>query len=405
MRIRNTHLTYCLNVHPGESWEQNLAAIGSDAMEVRRQVAPGQPFGLGLRLSDAASRELVADDELERFKDFLAAGDLYAFTINGFPFGAFHGQAVKDNVYRPDWSDAARADYTIRLLDILAELLPPGVEGSISTVPLSYKHWPRSPGALAAMCENLARCAAHAADILERTGRLIVVAPEPEPDCLLETLDETLAFFDGPLMKLGSAGLGRQGIGASAAQAMLRRHVGVCTDTAHQAVQFEQPAASIRRLVDAGVTIGKIQLSAALEADATRESLAAVARFDEPTYLHQTNVRLGDGRLLRYPDLRAALVDDAARQSGATWRVHFHVPLFAGQLGPLRSTNYLLDDDLAALLAQTGPDGQAICSNVEIETYTFGVLPPDLRPERLTDGIAREFQWTRRQLMTQEGPR
>ena len=177
------HLTYCLNLHPGEAWAENFAAIQTHVLAIRDRVAPGGPFGLGLRLGDRAARELAPATRLAELRDFLAAHGLYAFTVNGFPYGAFHGTAVKENVYRPDWRSAERLDYTVRLAEILAALLPEGVAGSISTVPVSYKDWMKSEADLRPAVENLAECAHRLEELYRRTGKDIALALEPEPDC------------------------------------------------------------------------------------------------------------------------------------------------------------------------------------------------------------------------------
>ena len=422
---RPIHLTYCLNVHPGESWAENLAAIEDKTMRVRAAVRAGlaghgsegspiakyrdrEPhiaggFGLGLRLSNRAARELAEAEELKHFKDFLSANGLYVFTINGFPYGQFHHAAVKHEVYRPDWSQPERAEYTNLLADILAELLPEGVEGSISTVPVSYKGWLNDAG-LEQACVNLAGVALHLHELRTRTGRDICLALEGEPDCLLETTDQAVAFLTGLFRHLGRqrlvsvAGMTRQ-----QAQGVLEEHVGVCADTAHVAVEFEDPAESLRQFQAAGIRIAKIQLSAALRVPRPANSAGQLEAFCDPVYLHQTKVRNADGQVRSYADLPEALAQMASHEchghgraahwqdAGAAfqeeWRVHFHVPLFFEQVGGLESTSRLLDESFWLLLR-----GGA-CPNLEIETYTFTVLPPALAVQDVCEGIAREYLW------------
>src|SRR5947207_4572211 len=136
---RGAHLAYCTNIHPGENWAQTFASLQNYTLAVRDRVCRGQLFAIGLRLSDEASRELINPDTLRHFRDWLAAENCYVFTINGFPFGRFHGGRVKEQVFAPDWSSPARLDFTNRLFDILASLLPDGMEGSVSTLPGSFK--------------------------------------------------------------------------------------------------------------------------------------------------------------------------------------------------------------------------------------------------------------------------
>ena len=259
------HLTYCLNVHPGETWAENLDAIREKAGAVRRRIAPGSPFGLGLRLSRQAAEELAAGDRLSEFRDVMESRGLYAFTINGFPYGRFHGAPVKAEVYAPDWRTPERCDYTCLLADLLAELLPAGVTGSISTVPVSYKPWAIGESGVEQACRMLCDTVAHLAQIRDRTGVEIHIGLEPEPDCLVETTAEAVAFFDGPLAKHGLEHLRKQhGLGRSEAREILDRHVGICVDTAHAAVEFERPAEVLAKFAQKGIRVSKIQLSSAL---------------------------------------------------------------------------------------------------------------------------------------------
>lgn len=384
------HLTYCLNVHPGESWEENFAAIRDKALKVRDLVGREGPFGLGLRLSCEAAKTLSRPEKLSQFRRFLDGQGLYAFTINGFPYGRFHGAAIKEDVYRPDWRAPERRDYTILLADILAELLPAGVAGSISTVPGSYKQWLGGADDIAAMVANLTDVAAHLAELRERTGRRICLALEPEPDCYIETTSEAIKFFTGPLSAGAQSG------------EVIRRHLGVCFDTAHLAVAFEDLGESLSRLREAEVPVAKIQLSAALRAKKGSGTFFAetaispaktqyfqkryLTPFCDEIYLHQVKVRGGDGSLRSYPDLPQAIQAEAGGEQDE-WRVHFHVPLFFEGAGPLGSTNSLLDSRFVEAVTQGASE------HLEIETYTFDVLPPALRADDVTKSIAREYQW------------
>ncbi len=141
MRIDPFHLTYCSNIHAGESWQEVSGALAACLPRIRTHLAHEGPLGVGLRLSAAAARTLVRPDVLSRFQGFLERGGYYVFTINGFPFGAFHGTRVKEDVYSPDWRDPERLDYTSRLARLQAALLAghPGIEGSVSTVPGGFR--------------------------------------------------------------------------------------------------------------------------------------------------------------------------------------------------------------------------------------------------------------------------
>src|SRR5258706_10988716 len=156
MRVGDAHLTYCTIIHAGESWHDVRANVERHVVDVKHRVAPDEPFGVGLRLSARAAEELAAGDELSRFERCLIEQRLYVFTINGFPYGPFHGTPVKAAVYRPDWIEPERVAYTNRLADLLARLLPDGVDGTISTVPGCFRARV-ADGSVRAIADNIAR--------------------------------------------------------------------------------------------------------------------------------------------------------------------------------------------------------------------------------------------------------
>ena len=370
-------LTYCLNVHPGETWDENLRAIETYATAVRDALAPAGPFGLGLRLSAVAAETLLAPGNIEHFRDVLSGHNFYVFTINGFPYGEFHETPVKTSVYRPDWRDPHRVTYTNRLADVLAAVLPDGVNGSISTVPVSYGPWIESPSDVEPALDNLRACVRHLADVEQRTARRIRLALEPEPDCYVEDTPGTVRFFE-------------QALSGKDAD-LVRTYVGVCFDTCHLAVQYEDLRASLQQLVAAGITIPKMQISAALQmpcAAATRERLEP---FADAVYLHQVKVRTGE-RIVSYADLPAFLDAPSADTDAAETRVHCHVPLYFDGNGGLRSTNAALTPELFADAVRAGID------HFEIETYTFNVLPPELQAKGVVNSIAEEYRWVMERL-------
>jgi len=380
----NKHLTYCLNIHPGETWPEILEAVRTHACAVRDRIHPGNPFGLGLRLGHRAAEALSAAGECEIFRAFLESEDLYVFTLNGFPYGAFHGTPVKTNVYAPDWRTAQRRDYTIALIDILAALVPAETHGSISTVPGSYKTWIKNDNDVRGMAQHLADCAAHADRVRASTGRTIEICLEPEPDCYLETTNEALSFLGERLFQYGVPHLCSTGRYAhDTAEMILRRHIGVCLDTCHVALQYESLSEALSRYEEAGVRVSKIQISAALSAVPTPEARRELSVFDEPVYLHQVKARRA-GNLHSYPDLPPALEDPAPADE---WRVHFHVPLYFTGSTALNSTAVEID---RAFLATVDASR---ATHLEIETYTFDVLPQELRAQDVAASIACEYEW------------
>lgn len=391
---QNLHLTYCTNIHPGESWPQVRANLEQYLPLLKARLAPTASFGIGLRLADQAARQLLSGDALTSLQAWLAQHSLYVFTLNGFPFGGFHHQVVKEQVYAPDWSTPARLDYTLRLARILAELLPAGMEGSISTLPLSYKPWWPTPEARQQIYQesshHLAKLVAELVRIQETAGKLLHVDLEPEPDGLLENTADVIHFFQDWLLPIGGRSLAQHlGISQAAAEAQLLNHVRLCYDTCHLAVAYEDPASALAQLQAVGIQIGKIQLSAALQvmlppqASERQRLRQRLQPFAESTYLHQVVERQPGGRLHHYPDLTTAL-PQLDQTPGQEWRIHFHVPIFLYDYDSLRSTQA----DLWSVL-QMLPTG---CQHLEIETYTWEVLPPALKLDVLAS-IQREYEW------------
>ena len=382
------HLTYCLNVHPGESWNEVFGNVRDKACAVRDRLRTTGLFGLGLRLGQEAATQLQAPGVLEEFTAFLKQESLYVFTLNGFPYGGFHQQGLKERVYQPDWRTTARRDYTVQLVDLLAALLPDGQEGSISTVPGSFKPWIIRPGEEPRMVERLVECVAHLAALYERTGKLLHLGLEPEAGCTLETTAETISFFEARLLATGRAFLARRrGCPPEQAEAEIRRHLGVCFDTCHAAIQFEELEPALQAYRSAGIRISKVQLSAALEVHNERSQLEALRPFVEPVYLHQVKARTRMGTLRGWNDLPDALRDIHPRGEVERLRIHFHVPLY-----------WHGDHLLGTTAAQLTPAFlKAACADpvthLEIETYTFDVLPAALRAGDVVESVAREFDW------------
>lgn len=382
------HLTYCLNVHPGETWAENVAAIGEKTVLIRDQVAPGTRFGLGLRIAHQASVDLLDARVRQAARELLAAHNFYAFTINGFPYGRFHRDRVKEQVYAPDWRTRQRRDYTIALVNILADFLPPDCDGSISTSPASCKGWINSREDVQLMVERLADCAAHLGRVHRETGKEIHLGLEPEPGCYLETTEETVTFFTESLFPQGALYLaGREGSSVGDAEALLRRHVGVCFDTCHVAIQFENLVDSLRCYRAAGIRLSKVQLSAALHASVDKACLDALEPFCEKVYLHQVKARSRTGALRSWMDLPEALGDLRRAVDIEALRVHFHVPLFLDSFGVLGSTAGALTPAFFHELRE------GAVSHLEIETYTFDVLPEPLREGGIVRSIAQEYAW------------
>ncbi|MEI6971898.1 MAG: metabolite traffic protein EboE [bacterium] len=387
--FHGAHLTYCLNIHPGETWEENVVAIRQYAAKVRDLVAPGGAFGLGLRLSRRAVGTLGDPVHLQAFKRMLADNRMYAFTINGFPFGAFHGTTVKTDVYRPDWRQPERLDYTCRLAEVLAAVLPEGMDGSISTLPVSYREWMKEECDYQAAVEHLAACAARLHELRDRTGCEVHLGLEPEPDCALETTEDVVDFFERRLLPGGAKWLGDHcGLPARETEGVLRRHIGVCFDTCHMSVQFASLEQGITALVGRGIRISKVQISAALRTMVGPDSAGRLEAFVDPVYLHQVKMMDAEGHKQSHPDMtRELLAAWRCAPAAGECRIHFHVPLYVSEYDGIESTAADISPSFLLSAAKAG------VRHFEIETYTFNVLPPALRRQAVEQSIAGEYAW------------
>jgi sugar phosphate isomerase/epimerase len=379
-------LAYGMNVHAGGSADVLEAALASTVEPLRERLRAGGSFGLAVRLDRDGVDELTLDEERRRrVGELLAAAGLFAFTGNAFVVGAFHEAGTKASVYRPTWASEERARYTVAFARVLAAWAEAaGEDGpvSLSTAPLSFKPFAEPVGFLDAAAARIAGVARALGDVEDETGVAVRLAIEPEPLCTLETTEETIAFFDGPLAR------------ALRGDDAARRRVGVCYDVCHQAVEGEDPAAGLAALAAAGVAVEKVQASCALslEDPADPAGRAALARYDEPRWLHQVVAGVGPSAL-RAADLPEALGTTTGTPSprwlaARPWRVHCHVPVHRATLAPpLRTTQPALEAALRAVVRH------GHCRHLEVETYAWAGLPAEVRAGGLVESLARELEW------------
>lgn len=383
------HLTYCTNIHAADGWDAVNASVRHFAAALKQRLSPTAPFGIGLRLSARDARELLQSTRLDEFRRFLDQHGLYVALINGFPHGSFHRTPVKAEVYAPDWRDEERVRYTLDLVAILERLLPEGLDGGISTAPLSYKPWVADVDTRP-FIRNVVRVAEALVRARRRTGARLHLDIEPEPDCVIETNDEFLDFFTRLLADGAPLLASSLDCDATTARAHLVDHVAMCLDCCHFAVEYEDARTALDRLGAAGVKVGRVQLSSAIKVRFPRDETASAGlverlrRFADATYLHQVIERRGQ-TLRHFPDLDEAL-DRSESPAGAEWRIHFHVPLFASEYEGLGSTQDYVREMLA--LARQSH----FAHHFEIETYTWDVLPAGLKID-LLDSIEREYRW------------
>jgi hypothetical protein len=379
MRLNHgLHLGYCTNIHRGETWAETFESLKTNTLAVKARVCPRDQYGIGLRLSERAARELSERETLLAFQRWLGQNRCYVFTINGFPYGQFHGTRVKENVYRPDWTMPQRLAYTSLLFDLLAQLVPPDIEGSVSTLPGSFKEFIHHADEAKHIRTNLWHCVEHIARVSSQTGRKLHLGLEPEPLCFLETSSETVHFFDRLRAEHPN-------------DPRLDEHLGVNYDTCHLAVEFEEAANALAVFQHHRVKLSKIHLSNALRVTPTAEVREALRAFADDIYFHQTVVRREDGSRVIYRDLGDVLTSEpiGTIPEAAEWRIHFHIPLHSPPTELFGNTADHLLGALDVLAANP-----ALCSHLEMETYTWEVLPPELKNRSVVDQLVAEYDWT-----------
>ncbi len=373
-------LAYCTNIHRGEGWNETFDGLKKHALRVRDCVSADKPFVLGLRLSNQALVELKEPRALKDFRDWLEKENCLVAGINGFPFGSFHGVAVKEKVFSPDWCEPARLEYTKGLFDLLAEVGAVDRAGTVSTLPGSSKSFNRDADAQKLMRKNILECAEHLSRLRDRTGLNMRLALEPEPMGLVENTAETIQLFNQLRDEASNV-------------AHVDEFLGVCYDTCHFALQYEDPAEAITRLNQNGASVVKLHLSSALRLEPTTRALQRLSFMQEPVYLHQCIGKREDGTLERYKDIPDALASQSI-QVLEEMRVHFHVPLNAENLGDDLSTTSAHLMGALDVVART----PGLVRELEIETYTWEVLPEAMRSHDVVDQIVGEYQWTLREL-------
>lgn len=390
------HLTYCTNIHPGNSWQDHFESLQENFPLIKSEISPNASMAIGLRLSNDASITLTEPQEFIKFKDWLIKEDAYVFTMNGFPYGEFHETVVKDQVHTPDWLTPERLAYTLRLSDILVKLLPEGMDGGISTSPLSYRYWFETEKAREEATniatKNILAVVEHMYHQKLDTNKVLHLDIEPEPDGMLETGPEFINWYIDYLLPLGKQYLSNKlKLSDEECETVIKEHVRLCYDVCHFALGYERHPEVVNQLKEHGIKIGKFQISAALKAKLPenqndRNSIkAAFAKFNESTYLHQVIAQKKDNSILRYRDLPPALADTNDRDT-IEWRAHFHVPIFESDFGLLQSTQ---SDILEVLKLQ---EELNLCQHFEVETYTWGVLSTELKLP-LPSSISRELLW------------
>ena len=389
------HLTYSTLVHPADDWDQLWKSVNTYLPQVKSRMSPNQTFGTCLRISAPSAAALSADPvKRADLKKFLADNDLYVYTANAFVYGVFKKQIIKEDVYEPDWQTDDRVEYTMQVANLLAELAPEGIEPSIQSAPLGFKPKVTGDNVVQTYTTNVIRVVSHLVKLHEDMGRVVTLGLEPEPRCFLETTDETVDYFTRHLYSGETAKRLAKATGLNEADAAvaMRKHTGVVFDIGHQAVGYEDIPTSLQKLVDSGVQIVKLQEAASMfMPNVTQKTVDALQPFAKTIYLSQT-CQKKDGKTTWFLNLEDAFEDWYKNPGPRDWRTHFHVPVFLNDLGAFGTTRFALEEALA--FHRKTP----LSAHLEIETYTWDVLPDHLKTGDIVEYVCREMDWVKGQL-------
>jgi len=392
------HLTYSTLVHPGDTWPEMWDSLNRYVPQVKARVSPNKSFGVSLRLSASSAQTLTGNPaEREKLKDFLKQNDMYLYTVNAFPYGPFKNRVVKKDVYEPDWSTDLRSTYTMQVADILADVAAPHVQPSIQSPPLGFKPKVTGPEYVNEFTRHVISTVAHQVKLEKKTGRTVTLCLEPEPACFLETTDEAVDYFNNHLYASDAVSMlvKATGLNKSQAEAALRKHLGMVYDICHQAVEYEDIGASLRKLADNGIPVFKLQEAAALRVpNVTKETVDAMRPFADTVYLTQT-IEKSDGKLNRYLNLEDAFAAfEQNPKAKREWRTHVHVPVFLDKIGEhFETTRFAIEDALKF------HKKYKLSPQLEIETYTWDVLPDSMKTGSIVDYVQRELDWVKGQLV------
>ena len=397
MKLSGTlgHLTYSTLVHAGDNWDQMRASVEEFVPKVKRRLGVEGKFGVSLRISGDSQKTLSESAQARSdLKKFLDGEGLYVFTINAFPYGPFKGQRVMERVYEPDWTTNQRVEYTKAIADISVEITDADTSPSIQTAPLAFAPNVSDDNYIARFTTSVFEVISHLYHLEARTGRRVKLSIEPEPACYLETTDETVAFFKERMYApAGVAELAKIAqIPLSEAEGAIKRYLGIVFDIGHQSVGYEDIPQSLEKLVNAGIPIFKLQEAAALWVESlSLDIVPELRRFTDTIYLSQTSLKTADG-IVKYLNLGEALDAYEANPVPTEMRTHFHVPVFLEEIGPFKTTRFAVQQALAMHRKQPLSD------HLEIETYTWDVLPAELKTGDIVDYVSRELEFVMKEL-------
>jgi len=352
-------LGYCTNVFPGDSFDSVIRNLEQFVRPLKQALS--FDTGIGIWLSANA----LLDADAARLKETLEECGVQLMTCNGFPAVNFHAKQVRHDVYLPNWSMDARLEYTTGLAQLCAAVTKRPSFG-ISTLPLGWNKHEFDNKDAAAL---LSTCFDSLEELEQNSGISIHLDIEAEPGCRLQTSNDVSNFVNA----------------AFGDDERVRRYLRVCHDTCHAAVMQESIETCLKHYEEAGLLIGKVQVSSAIQCFVNEtnanDNYQGLAQFNEPKFLHQTTIQT-DETLHFFEHLDDAL---KARLNGL-WRVHFHVPIHKSSLGMVQTTQQDLKHTIEILKTYD-------IETWEVETYTWNEMPSTIKQDELVESMSKELHW------------
>ena len=373
-------LTCCLGHDAADSWADVRALLSGKAAEIGAKASPEQPFAIGLSLSARAVGELADAEARYELLEILSRNDYRAVMADG----RYPANPGTEGVPL-DWRDPGMTIYITRLAELMAGIAPEGEAVSIATLPGAPIPETGSEDE-EVIAANLLDAAALLIRLEESTGVPTRLAIQPEPGFLIGNSAQAVAFFERHL--LSDAAVTRvvtaTGMPAGDVASALPAHLGLCYDTGHAAVSFEDAGEALGKLSAAGVPIHRLQLSGALAvASVDQAAREALAGLDATRIVARRKDETTDQTKL------VEALEAGSAADGEEWRIHCHLPCNAEPKKPLAAA---ADPALAVLERHRE---RPVAPHAALEVETTGDVtdaPPD------AETLAAGLQWVRERL-------
>jgi hypothetical protein len=377
-------LSYCTNIHFGESWEEVFYILKFHSRKLRNAFLKMDQFGIGLRLSNSSIINLSKSSFFFDFLFWLKINNFYIKSVNGFPYSFFGSNYIKDNVYLPDWSNFKRYIYSRRIIILFSNFLNKNNFGGISTLPLSYKYFFCNysyNNLYIKSIKYLYSLLILLNDIYVNNKIFIHLDIEPEPDCVVSNTLDYINFFKKWLLDRIILYFLKKKI-----HMFILNYFRICFDICHSSVEFESICQSFNSIFLFNIKFGKFQISSSLKIDKMNFYNSYVFSYlPETPYIHQVYGKTFYDNIITYKDISLAHIL-LYKKKIVEYRIHYHVPIFFDKYEIFESTQQYIIEFFKLLKKRNA------FYIFEIETYTFDILPCYLKLNILYS-LKREYDW------------